>query len=63
MPDTVAELDHDVSEARQAELNAWNAGNSRAAKRYADLYDALLELRPMVAVQERIDQGHAPVLA
>lgn len=63
VPNTLADVDHMVAEARVAELSAWNAGNSRAAKRYATLCDDLLDLRPMVAMRDRIDSGVAPSLA
>lgn len=62
-PITVADIDHDICEAREAELNALKAGNSRAATRYHDLQDTLLELRPMAVMDERISRGVASSLA
>lgn len=62
VPATLADCDAFIAEARQAELNAWNADHSGQARKYADLYDTLLELRPMVAMQERITSGTAPSL-
>ncbi|MCW2957144.1 MAG: hypothetical protein JWO69_2013 [Thermoleophilia bacterium] len=62
VPDSVADCDAYVAEARQAELNAGLADHSGQAAKYVALYDAVLEMRPMVAMRERIDHGAAPSL-
>lgn len=51
-----------IAEARLAELNAWNADHSGQAKKYAALYDTLLDLWPLIAMQERITTSSAPSL-
>lgn len=61
-PNTLDDCRAFIAEARLAELNAWNADHSGQAKKYAALYDTLLDLWPLIAMQERITTGTAPAL-
>jgi hypothetical protein len=50
---TKQEIDDKVAQARTMEMTAWNRGDSRAANRYRDVIDWLLDKRLSLPDEER----------